>query len=126
MAVALLTPETGVGVVRWVVVPSPSWPEKLAPQQWAVPSLTRAQVCEPNHMPWAVMAVTIGLVMATELLNTAIEALADHLHPQQHEAIKITKDVAAAAVLVSSMSALMVGGAFVVDQVLPWLGISLR
>jgi undecaprenol kinase len=75
---------------------------------------------------WAVMAVTIGLVMATELLNTAIEALADHLHPQQHEAIKITKDVAAAAVLVSSMSALMVGGAFVVDQVLPWLGISLR
>lgn len=75
---------------------------------------------------WAVMALTIGLVMATELLNTAIEALADHLHPQQHEAIKITKDVAAAAVLVSSVSALMVGCAFVFDQLLPWLGIHLR
>lgn len=75
---------------------------------------------------WAVMAVTIGLVMATELLNTAIEALADHLHPQRHEAIKITKDVAAAAVLVSSVLALIVGCAFVFDQILPWLGIHLR
>ncbi|KGM39507.1 diacylglycerol kinase [Aquabacterium sp. NJ1] len=71
---------------------------------------------------WAVMALTVGLVVATELLNTALEALCDHLHPQRHEAIKLTKDVAAAAVLVSSLAALIVGLAFVADQVLPWLG----
>jgi undecaprenol kinase len=70
---------------------------------------------------WAVMALTIGMVVATELLNTAMEALADHLHPQHHPAIGLTKDVAAAAVLVASMVALAVGGAFLVDQVLPWL-----
>jgi undecaprenol kinase len=73
---------------------------------------------------WAVIALTIGLVLATELLNTAIEALADHLHPQQHEGIKITKDIAAAAVLISSLSALVVASAFVIDQLLPWLGIN--
>lgn len=72
---------------------------------------------------WALMALTIGLVVSAELLNTAIEALADHLHPQQHDAIKLTKDVAAGAVLVSSIVALVVGAAFVWDQVLPWLGI---
>ncbi|HEX5310657.1 diacylglycerol kinase [Aquabacterium sp.] len=76
-------------------------------------------------MWWAVMALTIGLVLATELINTAIETLADHLHPQRHEAIRVTKDVAAAAVLVSSTVALLVAAAFVVDQVLPMLGMSL-
>jgi undecaprenol kinase len=70
---------------------------------------------------WAVMAVTIALVVCAELLNTAIEALADHLHPQRHDAIKRTKDVAAGAVLVSSLGALAVGVAFFVDQVCPLL-----
>lgn len=70
---------------------------------------------------WGVMALTIALVVSAELLNTAIEALADHLHPQRHEAIKRTKDVAAAAVLVASAGALVVGGAFMLDQVWPLL-----
>lgn len=70
---------------------------------------------------WAVMALTVSLVVAAELLNTAIEALADHLHPQWHEAIKRTKDVAAAAVLVTSVGALAVAVVFTVDQVWPLL-----
>ena len=52
---------------------------------------------------------------------TALEALADHLHPQQHPAIGLSKDVAAGAVLVSSVAALVVGMAFFVDQVWPWV-----
>lgn len=70
---------------------------------------------------WAVMSLTIGLVIACELINTAIEALADHLHPQRHEGIRITKDVAAGAVLVATLAALGVGAAFLVDQVMPLL-----
>jgi len=70
---------------------------------------------------WAIMALTIGLVVTCELLNTAIEALADHLHPQRHEGIRITKDVAAGAVLVASGSAIVVGVAFIVDQIVPTL-----
>ncbi|TAK94693.1 MAG: diacylglycerol kinase [Aquabacterium sp.] len=75
---------------------------------------------------WAVMAMTIAMVISTELLNTAIEALADHLHPHQHEAIKLTKDVAAAAVLVASLMALVVAAAFFVDQLWPLLSAWLR
>lgn len=70
---------------------------------------------------WAIMALTVAVVVTAELLNTAIEALADHLHPQRHEAIKRTKDVAAAAVLIASLGALAVAGAFALDQVWPLL-----
>ncbi|MBI5924402.1 MAG: diacylglycerol kinase [Aquabacterium sp.] len=70
---------------------------------------------------WAIMALAIALVIATELLNSAIEALADHLHPQRHEAIKLTKDVAAGAVLIASLLALVVAGAFFADQIWPQL-----
>lgn len=77
--------------------------------------------CQAPAAWWALMALTIGLVVASELLNTAIEALADHLHPQRHEAIRITKDVAAGAVLVCSLASLAVGVAFIVDQLWPML-----
>lgn len=78
-----------------------------------------------SHAPavwWAVMALTVGAVVSSELLNTAVEALADHLHPGHHPAIGLCKDVAAGAVLVSTLAALAVGAAFVVGHVLPWLG----
>lgn len=81
-----------------------------------------------THAPalwWAVMALTIGAVVACELLNAALEALADHLHPHQHPAIGLSKDVAAGAVLISSLAALGVGLAFAVDQVWPWLAFAL-
>lgn len=71
---------------------------------------------------WALMALTIGAVVSAELLNTALEVLADHLHPGHHPAIGRCKDVAAGAVLVSSMAAVGVGLAFLIGHVLPWLG----
>jgi undecaprenol kinase len=39
------------------------------------------------------------LVMITELQNSAIEAALDKLHPERHDAIKLSKDMAAGAVL---------------------------
>ena len=68
---------------------------------------------------WAAFGLAIGAVMAAELFNTALEHLADHLHPQQHPQIKIVKDCAAGAVLIASAAALGVAAAFVVEVVLP-------
>ncbi|MUG91523.1 diacylglycerol kinase family protein [Scytonema sp. UIC 10036] len=57
----------------------------------------------------AVIAVTSGLVLALELLNTAIESIVDLTVKQTyHELAKIAKDCAAGAVLVSAMVALLV------------------
>ena len=63
---------------------------------------------------WAIGAMTASVVLAAELFSTAVEHLADHLHPQQHASIRIVKDCAAAAVLVASVGALAVAAAFVV------------
>jgi diacylglycerol kinase (ATP) len=55
----------------------------------------------------ALIGVTIGLVLTLELLNTAIEAVVDLVvDTQYHELAKIAKDCAAAAVLISALSAL--------------------
>lgn len=59
----------------------------------------------------AVIGLTIGLVLALELLNTAIESVVDLTVKQSyHELAKIAKDCAAAAVLVSAISAVLVAG----------------
>lgn len=69
----------------------------------------------PQPLWWAVAALTVMSVLALELINTAIERLVDHLHPEQHSEIKIVKDCAAAAVLVASCGALAVAAALVYE-----------
>jgi undecaprenol kinase len=63
---------------------------------------------------WALVLLTSGSVLAAELFNTALEHLADHLHPQTHVQIQIMKDCAAAAVLVAACAAIAVGVALLV------------
>ena len=70
---------------------------------------------QPAPLWWAIAAVTVAFVLAAELFNTAVEGLADHLHPEQHPAIKAIKDCAAGAVLVASAAALVVATAFLYD-----------
>ncbi|HVJ29740.1 MAG TPA: diacylglycerol kinase [Gammaproteobacteria bacterium] len=71
----------------------------------------------PAPLWWAIAALTIGFVLAAEIFNTAVEGLVDHLHPEQHPAIKVVKDCAAGAVLVASIAALGVAAAFVYELV---------
>lgn len=58
---------------------------------------------------WAVLCICIGLVLGLELINTAIETLLDHLHPEQHKAVGMAKDIAAGAVLWASIFAALAG-----------------
>lgn len=58
---------------------------------------------------WIAITIVIGLVFAFEATNSSIEALADLVSPEYNEAIKHTKDLAAGAVLLSALSALVVG-----------------
>ena len=67
---------------------------------------------QPAPVWWALISLAIAGVFAAELINTALEALADHLHPDQHPRIKLAKDCAAGAVLVASLAALAVAAAF--------------
>jgi len=58
---------------------------------------------------WCVVLLAAGLVWAAELLNTAIEVLADRVSKEREEPIRLVKDAAAAAVLVAALAALGVG-----------------
>ncbi|WP_017655031.1 diacylglycerol kinase family protein [Fortiea contorta] len=59
----------------------------------------------------AVIGITSGLVLALELLNTAIESVVDLTVKQTyHELAKIAKDCAAGAVLISALVAVLVAG----------------
>jgi undecaprenol kinase len=68
----------------------------------------------PGPLWWALVLLASAGVFAAELLNTAVEHLADHLHPEVHPSIRVVKDCAAAAVLMASLGALGVGVALVV------------
>ena len=72
----------------------------------------------PAPLWWAVITLAVAAVVAAELMNTAIEHLADRLHPEQHPWIQVAKDCAAGAVLVVSVAALAVAAAFAYDVVL--------
>lgn len=65
-------------------------------------------VLRPALIWWALVGVMIAIVLAAELINTALENLADHLHPSIHPKIKIAKDCAAGAVLLLSGAAVWV------------------
>jgi diacylglycerol kinase (ATP) len=63
----------------------------------------------PGPLWWALVLLASAGVLAAELFNTAIEHLADHLHPDTHPQIRIVKDCAAAAVLLAVLGAVAVG-----------------
>jgi diacylglycerol kinase (ATP) len=65
----------------------------------------------PAAVWWALVVLISCSVIAAELFNTALEHLADHLHPEQHAQIRAVKDCAAAAVLVLAIGALLVAAA---------------
>jgi undecaprenol kinase len=69
----------------------------------------------PGWIWAALVALSIGLVLAAELVNGAIEYAIDRLHPEMHDEIKYAKDAAAGAVLLTSLAAACVGGAVVLD-----------
>ncbi len=67
----------------------------------------------------AVIAITSGLVLVLELLNTAIESLVDLTVKQTyHELAKIAKDCAAGAVLMSAFVALVVAAVLLLPPLL--------
>lgn len=58
---------------------------------------------------WMMQWLTIGLVLAIEGLNTAVEKLLDFIHPEEHPRVGLIKDIAAGAVFFTAIIAIIVG-----------------
>jgi diacylglycerol kinase (ATP) len=58
---------------------------------------------------WAVIAVTVGLVLTAEAFNTALEAAVDLASPDRHPLARVAKDVGAGGVTLAAATAVIVG-----------------
>jgi len=63
-----------------------------------------------STVEWAIIVLTIGLVLALETLNTALEVYVDLAAPGRHEVAGRAKDAAAGAVLIASIATVIVAG----------------
>ena len=68
-----------------------------------------AIICDLNAYEWIAIIFSIGLVITSEIINTAIENIADFICPEKNEKIKVIKDLTAAAVLISAVIAVVIG-----------------
>lgn len=66
---------------------------------------------------WMLQILAFGLVLGIEGLNTAVEKIADFIHPEFHNRIGFIKDIAAGAVLFAAFSAIAVGALIYVPKI---------
>lgn len=106
------------------------WPRLVASFRCAFRGLAEAWRCQQNlrihvglaavvsalaallrlgPLQWSILALTYSLVIAAELLNSAIEALVDLVSPDYHPLARQAKDMAAGAVVVAAFGAVAVG-----------------
>lgn len=64
--------------------------------------------CQLSRLEWALITLAIMAVWVAEAMNTAIELLCDYTTTEHHTLIEKSKDVAAAAVLISAIGAVVI------------------
>ena len=64
---------------------------------------------EISSTEWIVQILAISIIMSVEGINTAIESIADFIHPEHHTKIGFIKDIAAGAVFIAAILAVAIG-----------------
>lgn len=64
------------------------------------------------------LTLSVGLVWSAEIFNTSIEQIMNYISKEKQPAIKIIKDLAAAAVLVAALTALLVGAFVFIPKII--------
>lgn len=67
---------------------------------------------------WMFQILVFGLVLSIEGLNTAVEKIADFIHPDYHERIGFIKDIAAGAVFFAALSAIAIGAIIYLPKII--------
>jgi diacylglycerol kinase (ATP) len=62
-----------------------------------------------DRYEWMMQILAFGLVLGIESLNTAVEKIADFVHPEFHDRIGFIKDIAAGAVMFAALAAMAIG-----------------
>ena len=75
-------------------------------------------VLKLSLVEWAILIITIGLVLISEFINTSLEQIVDIVSPEKQEKARIAKDVAAAGVLVSAIVAVLIGALLFLPKII--------
>lgn len=67
---------------------------------------------------WMIQCLVIGLVLVAEALNTAVEKIADFIHPDYHEKIGFIKDIAAGAPAFAALTSLIIAGIIYLPKII--------
>lgn len=62
-----------------------------------------------SRLEWIILILVIGIVILMEIVNSSIERITDVLKPRINGYVKEIKDIMAAAVMLASMIAIIVG-----------------
>ena len=84
----------------------------------AISAIILGIVLRLNSSEWCLIIILTGLVFITELLNSALESLADYTNPDLNELIKNAKDYSAAAVLLSAIISVVIGAIIFIPKIL--------
>ena len=79
-------------------------------------------IVDLSSTEWLFVFLIIGLVVATELINTSIEAVVDLISPDEHPLAKIAKDTAAAAVMVFAIVSILIGIFIFLPKIIALIG----
>ncbi len=83
----------------------------------AICAITVGILLKISRIEWIALAFAIGLVFAVETINSSIENTADLISLEQSSRMKKIKDLSAAAVLISSITALVVGALVFIPRI---------
>jgi diacylglycerol kinase len=78
-------------------------------------------VLKINKNEWLSIIIVIGFVFSMEIINSAIEQLADFVSPNYQEIIKKVKDLSAAAVLISALVSVIVAFIIFIPKIIELL-----
>jgi diacylglycerol kinase (ATP) len=73
---------------------------------------------EITREEWLFQIFAFGLVLSIEGLNTAVEKIADFVHPDFHEKIGFIKDIAAGAVFFAAITAINIGSIIYIPKLI--------
>ncbi|WP_299670108.1 diacylglycerol kinase family protein [uncultured Polaribacter sp.] len=70
-----------------------------------------------SNIEWMIQFLAIGLVLVAEAVNTAIEEVADFIHPDFHIKIGLIKDLAAGAPTLAAIVSLIIAGFIYIPKI---------
>lgn len=78
-------------------------------------------VLQISAVKWCICLILFGLIMALELVNTAIEAVVDLTTEERKPLAKLAKDAAAGAVLIAAIMAAIAGCIIFIPEILSYM-----